>query len=369
MILYRMMSLQKTCKLIIFYLLLFYCSCKSSESNSGKASVIWKDDHAVGVSIPKDVIENLPPDSVQQYVQVRIAKHDEPAIAGTYRLTTTELIFEPIIPFTRGMSFEVFVRNHLVDHFNIEALSGATKLLAIYPRVDTVPENLLKIYLLFSHPMTEDHALDYVSLANEHGNSLPQSFLNLRQELWNDDRTILTLWLDPGRIKRGLHPNKLFGPPLQKGNRYQIIVARNWPDQQGRLLERQYVKKILVAGRDTISPTVKDWTIIAPHSSTKDSLVLDLHETLDFFLLQHSISCIGPDNRVLRGIVSVSDNGSKFIFKPQDPWIPAHYKFRVESRLEDLAGNNLNRPFERDVSDQKASQTDKAFYEKEFLIH
>jgi len=365
-----MMSLQQTCKLIIFYLLLFYCSCKNSESKSGKVSVIWKDDRAVGVSIPKDVIENIPPDSVQKYVEVRIAKHREhPGIAGTYQLTTTELVFEPIIPFTRGMSFEIFVRNHLVDHFNIEAVNGTTTLLSIYPRIDTVPENLLKIYLLFSHPMSEGHALDYVSLKNDQGDSLPQSFLNLRQELWNDDRTILTLWLDPGRIKRDLHPNKLLGPPLQKGHRYQIIVAANWPDQQGRLLEREYVKKILVASRDTISPTVKDWTIIAPHSLTKDSLVLDLHETLDFFLLQHSISCVRADNRVLRGMVSVSVNASKFVFKPQDPWIPGHYKFRVESRLEDLAGNNLNRPFERDMSDKKASQTEKAYYEKEFVIH
>ena len=33
-------------------------------------------------------------------------------------------------------------------------------------------------------------------------------FLELENELWNPEHTQLTLWLDPGRIKRDLIPNQ-----------------------------------------------------------------------------------------------------------------------------------------------------------------
>jgi hypothetical protein len=39
----------------------------------------------------------------------------------------------------------------------------------------------------------------------------------------------------------------------------------------------------------------------------------------------------------------------------------------VEGRLEDLAGNNLNRPFDRLVN-ENAGQTEREFYIKEFHI-
>jgi hypothetical protein len=38
----------------------------------------------------------------------------------------------------------------------------------------------------------------------------------------------------------------------------------------------------------------------------------------------------------------------------------------VESRLEDLSGNNLNRPFDRDITKQKAG--DKPVYNRDFRI-
>ena len=41
------------------------------------------------------------------------------------------------------------------------------------------------------------------------------TFLDLQPELWNAEGTVLTLWLDPGRIKRDLIPNKELGIPLK----------------------------------------------------------------------------------------------------------------------------------------------------------
>ena len=77
-----------------------------------------------------------------------------------------------------------------------------------------MPENLLKIYLRFSHPMREGQSDKYISLIKNGKDTLPDVFLNLQPELWNEDRTVLTVWLDPGRIKRDLQPNLKLGNPL-----------------------------------------------------------------------------------------------------------------------------------------------------------
>ena len=83
--------------------------------------------------------------------------------------------------------------------------------MAIYPTQDTVPENLLKIYLQFSKPMREGQALRHIELLKNNRDTLPGVFLDLQPELWNVDRTTLTVWLDPGRIKRDLQPNGPIG--------------------------------------------------------------------------------------------------------------------------------------------------------------
>ena len=55
--------------------------------------------------------------------------------------------------------------------------------------------------------MEEGRSTRYVVLVKEGVDTLKGTFLDLQPELWNDDATELTLWLDPGRIKLDLIPN------------------------------------------------------------------------------------------------------------------------------------------------------------------
>jgi hypothetical protein len=90
-----------------------------------------------------------------------------------------------------------------------ELISGpaTTSVEEVYPTTDSVPMNLLRMYVQFSAPMTVgDGAEKHVRLLDERDVVVDKAFLVAAggQELWDRDHTRLTIFFDPGRIKRDL---------------------------------------------------------------------------------------------------------------------------------------------------------------------
>ena len=105
---------------------------------------------------------------------------------------------------------------------------------AVYPDGDAVPENLLRMYVQFSGPMGQQGGLDHVVLLDARGREMPDALLPLDTELWNDDRTRFTLLFDPGRVKRDILPNRSMGRPLRAGDRFTLVVKKDWLDAPRR---------------------------------------------------------------------------------------------------------------------------------------
>jgi hypothetical protein len=260
-----------------------------------------------------------------------------------------------LVSFTRGRRYTVWLRNDRLDELSVPALDAADKpaLLAIYPSTDSLPDNLLKVYLRFSRPMRESQSARYVALLNADGDTLRNVFLDLQPELWNADRTMLTLWLDPGRIKRDLQPNKRLGAPLQVGSRYQLVVSPDWPDGLGATLGQAGRKSFRVIGRDSLSPDPARWSIRPPKPGTTQPLEVAFGEPLDYYLLTETLHVSRDDGPDLPGTWQIGQNEVQSQFRPNTNWTAGRYRLRVENRLEDLAGNNLNRPFDRDITRSK----------------
>lgn len=132
------------------------------------------------------------------------------AMLGEKKRDDDKILFTPLVPFTPNLDYEIVFRGRVIRKVKIprhpQALAAA--IISVYPSTDTVPENLLKIYLGFSAAIREGEALKHVFLLDGENDTLSNVFLDLQPELWNEERTVLTLWLDPGRIKRGLIPNE-----------------------------------------------------------------------------------------------------------------------------------------------------------------
>jgi hypothetical protein len=91
------------------------------------------------------------------------------------------------------------------------------------------------------------------------------------------------------------------------------------------------------------------WKIVAPAAGTMRPLVVRFPKPLDEALLEEALTVSDAAGRNVTGKVDVIDDEKCWQFTPKRPWQPGLYHLEVATRLEDLAGNRIGRPFEVDV--------------------
>lgn len=342
--------------MIPFY---FFIACSDSDK---KIVLQWEEGKATAITIPQRYLEGIPDDSIHQLVTIHLknpASH--PAMFGIFFSGSEGATFQPLVPFTPGLQYEIRIRNKSLEQISVPLpdAKNVVEVLNIYPTQDTLPHNVLKFYISFSQPMTEGRALQHITLMNDI-DTVEGSFLDLRPELWNQDRTMLTLWLDPGRIKRDLQPNKMLGTPLNIGQRYRLIVEATWKDSRGLNLARSFSREFVVVKRDSLSPAPEKWKMQTPKAGSTDPLTVNFYESLDYALLNEAVWIADEKGDPVRGRIEIDQEERSLSFVPERHWVEGAYAFECETRLEDLAGNNLNRPFDNDlsqVSEKKSQKT------------
>ena len=292
----------------------------------------------------------------------------ETAIIGDWTSWNQGLKFTPIVPFSPGISYEIKSGETILGTFAIDHKSmSKTRVINLYPTTDTVPENLLKIHIAFSGSMGEQLSERFISVTNDLGDTLEKIFLPLQPELWNAKRDILTLWLDPGRIKRALGPNQTLGSPLKASQSYQINISAAWKDQNGYQMQHAFTKKYIAKEATRTKPDPHTWKINTPKPYSRDTLRIAFERPMDFVLSRECIS-VYRDN-LIDGEVNLQDDQRIWLFTPDEYWAPGSYQIKIESRMEDLAGNNLQRLFDEEISEQKQAQESQLDHRLEFQIY
>lgn len=350
---------------LVFCFLLAGCFEKKKDQ---VIAIEWEGSQAKGILIPLKLLTGISYDSIGQMVHIQLVNNNTPVL-GEYKIIENVLIFRPIIAFTRGLKYEVRVSNKLLSEIEIpfDESGSVPAVIAIYPTSDTVPLNLLKVYIAFSKPMQEGQSLNNIRVIKNREDTISSIFLDLQPELWNKERTILTLWLDPGRIKRDLQPNKAMGSPLQQGANYEMVIREDWRDTEGISLAKEFRKNFRVESRDSLSPVIENWTIHLPKSGSNQPLKINLHEPLDYILLKNTVRIVDNKGKIITGIIETAAEETILHFTPSVAWSAGDYTIEIESRLEDLAGNNLNRLFDKDIS-QPGKKEQREIYKRMFQI-
>lgn len=329
---------------LFFFVLSLASGCTFSENQLLKIN--WQQGKARSITISHRLIKS----NRVGNLQIRLKGRGTPLL-GTVANNSDTVKFTPAIAFRRGAQYEIFEGQTFIARFNIplDRFAKPSSLVAFHPAYDQLPENLLKVYLAFSAPMREGVALEHLVLADDEGHDLAGIFLDLQPELWNEDRTVLTAWLDPGRIKRDLIPNKKLGNPLKEGRRYQLVIRGGWQDAQGLTMRDTLVHQFTATARDSISPQLSHWRLKLPVTGSLEPLTIIPDDKLDYYLLQESIQITDDGGHIVAGTLRVADGSRDFTFQPLRPWLAGTYLLQADSRLEDLAGNNLERVFDRDL--------------------
>jgi hypothetical protein len=286
-----------------------------------------------------------------------------PPMHGTYRVETNRIQFEPLFPLEPGVKYvTAFFADRMPGPrtgggplvstiFELPrafaAPSGVVK--QIYPSAGVLPENLLKFYVHFSAPMSRGHIYDHIHLRNETGKDVELPFLEIDEELWNPQMTRLTLFIDPGRIKRGVQPLEEIGPALEEGRRYTLIIDAQWQDGHGTPLKKSFEKVFLVGPPDREAVQPARWKIQPPTSATREPLRIQFGESMDHALASRVIHIIDDSGHGVDGRVELEDHERRWSFLPAQPWRRAAHSVLVQNTIEDLAGNNVGKAFEVDL--------------------
>jgi hypothetical protein len=294
-------------------------------------------------------------------IEARVELRALQPIAGRFEFDGDSVCFRPRFPFVEGECYSLVAdlgeQKGGAPHHGVWTIARprstatpSTVVEAICPSAATIPLNLLKVYVSFSAPMSEGWAnrAVHVRLADD-GARLADVFVATEPELWDPERRRLTLLLDPGRIKRGLVPHDEAGYPLIEGAPIIVSIDPAFRDAVGQPLragaERRYAVGAPVRSR--VDPT--DWHIARPAVGSRDPLTVEFDRPLDRALLEHCIEINDGAGVPINGRALVGAEEQCWRFEPDAPWAVGTYALVVDSRLEDLAGNSLQRVFDRDL--------------------
>jgi len=296
-----------------------------------------------------------------------------PAIAGRYEVHGDAVRFIPQFALRPGMAYrgifypparaslEAVRRDHVDISIPAPPPPPPTRVTAIYPTAGTLPENHLRFYIHFSAPMSSGEAYERIKLVREDGKVVARAFLEIGEELWDGTGTRLTLLFDPGRVKTGLKPREEFGPVLEAGKNYRLVIEKGLRDANSQPLANNYEKRFAAGPMIEAAVDVKDWNVESPESGSRKPVVVTFSRPLDRALLTRMITVADPAGKPVDGSVAVSDEERKWSFTPDQPWGDGKHELVIDTALEDSAGNNLAGPFEVDVFERVDKQAGPEF--------
>jgi hypothetical protein len=298
---------------------------------------------------------------------------DVPAMVGAYSVEGDTLVFRPEYPLAAGAKYRAVFNTPggkpVTAMFDgpPRPTVATTRVERVYPSADVLPSNDLKLYIYFSAPMSKGEAWQHVHLLDAEGKKLEYVFLEFAQELWDANNQRLTLWFDPGRIKRGLTSNLKLGAPIEEGKSYTLSIDKGWEDARGVALVAGYKKMFRGGPADRAAPDPKKWRITAPKPGTVAPLVVDFGESMDYVGLQKTLS-VSNGRSAVAGIGAVSALETRWSFTPKQPWAAGNYQLLVNSALEDLAANKVGQLFDMDVFDKVSENVESRNYPVAFSI-
>jgi hypothetical protein len=166
---------------------------------------------------------------------------------------------------------------------------------------------------------------------------------------------IVTLIIDPGRVKTGLLANKIMGRAFDEGQQYTLTVDSLLLDFNDQKLATSFSKTFVAVKEDSTSPKVELWNYNVPKSKSKQLLIIDFNDKIDHISAQTFIRIIYK-GKIVEGKFSLKRNEQQLAFEPQKKWKKREYRIEVSNNLEDIATNSMYQVFDHKLEDFKEQQ-------------
>jgi hypothetical protein len=294
-------------------------------------------------------------------VDVRVYRGDAKApLFGSITREEKAVRFVPSLPLVAGETYRIEFQTadgrwHR-EPWRFDPLKTEVPAVGLAPTPAVLPANALKVYLHFTQPMEQGVFLERIFLHRQDGGVVAGAFRET--ELWSPDGRRLTLWFHPGRQKTGVNLNRDEGPVLREGEQCSLRVAGDWRSTAGVALGKDVTFDVTAGAADHGCPDPLSWTVMAPKAGSRDILSVRFDEPLDSAMLLSALE-VSLGGKPVEGQVKAAADARSWIFTPAQAWQAGEHTIHIDPLLEDLAGNNLQHPFEvdRDQPGQAARAT------------
>ncbi len=274
-----------------------------------------------------------------------------PAMFGAYERFNADLIFRPRLGLEPGRTYRAFFGpegDPVVTKDYRPALLNDGKpatVVKIYPTADVVPANLLKFTIYFSQPMRGGRDIfSQIEILDADGKVVSDAWL--MDEIWDKTGQVLIIYIHPGRIKWGLVLRDVLGPVLYPDRDYTLVIRGALADANGHTLGKDITKKFHTTAEDRVRIDLGEWKLEAPTAGTVAPLLLRFPKSLDHHSLQQFLTVEDSQGKVVAGSPSLGKEEKAWSFTPAHSWESQGYRLVIGGRLEDLAGNTPQRPFD-----------------------
>ena len=239
---------------------------------------------------------------------------------------------------------------------------GDPLIVAVYPSGDSLPSNILRFYIQFSEPMRENHSLSHILVEGPDGKAMTHVFFDTNEELWNGDRTLLTLLVDPARVKTGLLANEQLGRSFVPGVRYVMTIEAGMVSMRGTKISKPFSKSFVALLPDTAALSVARWKIQTPAAHSSAALRIRFDRNMDYACALDMISIQQPDGIGVKGTRILKQREKLWEFVPVGRWANSNYRLAISTRLEDVSGNNFIASFDHRKDGGNAPNQEMVFY-------
>src|SRR5690606_13322093 len=139
------------------------------------------------------------------------------------RRTEDSIFLEPSIRLQAGSTYLLKWKQDGIKRLKILEIPGSDQgknaIVGVYPQNEKIPANILQFHLVFSQAVDADEsAYQFLIVKDENGKVLPKMWREKAE--WNHDRTIMSVMIHPGRIKRGIEYMGVDKTLFKEGNTY-----------------------------------------------------------------------------------------------------------------------------------------------------
>lgn len=287
--------------------------------------------------------------------EMKLYVAQDKSFASTPVLSTTtgegaQMSLVPNIDLAFGTTYKVVVNTGEKEYKKVFQtpqvikVDGELSMEFVFPLAvkDTVPANNMLYYISFNTPMQQDQlAYKHIELIDDQGKVVDRPWRE--RTFWMNDGRMMTVMVHPAKLKRGIMER--VGVAIHENKSYTIRIGDGVRDVYNRTVSGNREIKLHAVTRDTLMPRILE-VDASPVAGAFTDVKIKFSEMMDYGSMMSYVQIQNELGEVVPVKVSYVDQSRQWVLRPKEAWKAGSYQLKFINALMDVAGNQLNRPFE-----------------------